>query len=173
MIYLAAIIALLLSLGGAGFYGFEQGKKVERADWMEKDAEQREAMGKELAEAMARVAKLNETNLTNTYRVINEKEAAIAQLERNLDDVSRLRISTKKPECPTYAVPGKTESASERVLSISEHGTGNVGTVLNEVQSDDNALNEQLRKVYINQEKLKIDLNKNIKLCEPLIEIVK
>lgn len=174
MIYLAAVLVFFLSIGGTGFYGFIQGKKVERAEWLERDAEQREKMAKELSAAMERVTKQNQANLNNTMKVINEKNEAIANLERDLDNAGRVRIVTKKPDCPSsHALPRKTEGASERVLPISERGTGIVGTVSNEIQSDDDTLNEQLRKVYINQERLKIDLKRNIGLCEPLVEIVR
>lgn len=173
MIYLAAVLAFVLSLGGTGFYGFIQGKKVERAEWLERDAEQREKMAKELAAAMERVTKQNQQNLNNTMKVINEKNEAIANLERDLDNAGRVRIVTKKPDCPSNTMPRKTEGASERILPISERGAGIVGAIPNEIQSDDNTLNEQLRKVYINQERLKIDLKRNIGLCEPLVEIAK
>lgn len=172
MIYLAAVLAFVLSLGGTGFYGFIQGKKVERAEWLERDAEQRDQMAKELSEAMQRKAEHETKNENNLMRVINEKNKEIANLERDLDNAGRVRIVTKKPDCPTHSVPRKTESASERILPIGERGTGIVGTISNEIQSDDNTINEQLRKVYINQERLKIDLRRNIGLCEPLIEII-
>lgn len=173
MIYLAAVLAFVLSLGGTGFYGFIQGKKVERAEWLERDAEQRDQIAKELSEAMQRKAEHETANENNLMRVINEKNKEIANLERDLDNAGRVRIVTKKPDCPTHSVPRKTEGAGERVLPIGERGAGIVGAIPNEIQSDDDTLNEQLRNVYINQERLKIDLRRNIGLCEPLVEIVK
>ena len=173
MIYLAAVLAFVLSLGGTGFYGFIQGKKVERAEWLERDAEQRDQIAKELSEAMQRKADHEIKNENNLMRVINEKNKEIANLERDLDNAGRVRIVTKKPDCPSHTMPGKAEGAGERVLPISERGAGIVGAISNEIQSDDDTLNEQLRKVYINQERLKIDLRRNIGLCEPLVEIVK
>ena len=71
MIYLAAVLAFVLSLGGTGFYGFIQGKKVERAEWLERDAEQRDQIAKELSEAMQRKADHEIKNENNLMRVPN------------------------------------------------------------------------------------------------------
>ena len=36
-IYMGAAIFYLLSIGGAGWYGLEQGRKLEKSEWQEKE----------------------------------------------------------------------------------------------------------------------------------------
>ncbi|MBV6447310.1 hypothetical protein [Nitrosomonas sp.] len=77
IIGIAAILGLLWFIGH-GIH--ENGRKVERAVWLERDNERITAQAKELGEAMERVAAQNR----KTMEVINERDQALAKLENDM-----------------------------------------------------------------------------------------
>ncbi|QOJ19488.1 MAG: hypothetical protein HRU77_01520 [Gammaproteobacteria bacterium] len=81
IIGIAAILGLIWFIGH-GIH--ENGRKVERAIWMERDNERITAQAKELSEAMARVAAQSKQDINHTMGVINEKDKAIAKLKSDM-----------------------------------------------------------------------------------------
>jgi hypothetical protein len=81
IIGIAAILGLLWFIGH-GIH--ENGRKIERAEWLERDNERIAAQAKELSEAMERVAAQNRQNLNKTMEVINERDQALSKLENDI-----------------------------------------------------------------------------------------
>jgi hypothetical protein len=169
-IYLGAAIFYLLSVGGVGWYGLEHGKKLERADWQEKEIEQRDALGRELSEAMKRVAEHNEKKQNNALKVINEKDNAISDLESRIADANRLRITTvKSTACIGDTGRGKSESPGISVVSTANPGTGELrGVVIT-----DDQVNAGFRKAWAEQEKMKIFFKQLRGITEDKVNVVK
>lgn len=71
---------------------FNDGRAVERAVWLEKDKDRIEEQAKELGEAMDRVAKQNEINITKTMEVVDERDKALAKLK---NDMRTMRANTR------------------------------------------------------------------------------
>lgn len=151
-VYMGAAIFYLLSIGGAGWYGLEQGKKIESAVWLEQDVRQREQVSKELSEAMQRVATQNEQKQNNVLKAINEKDNAINDLERRLADAHRVRIATvKSASCDADAVSRKDQNSRVNAVSSGQSGAGE----LRELAITDNQINDGLITAYREQETLK------------------
>lgn len=107
-------IAAVVWLIGHGIH--ENGRKVERVIWQEKENKLMAAQAKELGEAMERVAAKNRHDLNHTMGVINEKDRAIAKLE---DDMRIQRANSRgmfisaKACSDKSAVPGKADSSGQ------------------------------------------------------------
>lgn len=85
--YLPQILCALFIIGACWFVVHEihqNGRTVERAEWLEKEKVQQEETAKALGEAMQRVADQNEQNSKNTMEVLNAKDLAINQLENDM-----------------------------------------------------------------------------------------
>lgn len=108
------IVAIVLLSIGYGIH--ENGRKVERVIWQEKENKLMAAQAKELDAAMKRVAAQNEQNLNHTMGVINERDKAIAKLE---DDMRTQRATSRgmyisaKACSDKPAVPGKADSTGQ------------------------------------------------------------
>ena len=85
IIGIAAILGLLWFIGH-GIH--DNGRKVERAVWLERDNERITAQAKELSEAMERVAAQNRENLNKTMEVINERDKELAKLNRDYQNIN-------------------------------------------------------------------------------------
>ncbi|PTQ64106.1 hypothetical protein C8R26_1702 [Nitrosomonas oligotropha] len=71
---------------------FNDGRAAERAEWLEKDKDRIEEQAKALGEAMDRVAKQNERNITKTMEVVDERDKALAKLK---NDMRTMRTNTR------------------------------------------------------------------------------
>lgn len=87
----------------------QNGRKVERTEWLQKEIEQREQLALELEVAMQRVTDLKEQHQDNLMRSLNERETEINRLNNDLANAKRLHIRTKSAACDANAVPGKAE----------------------------------------------------------------
>lgn len=117
--YLPYIIGALAIIGAAWYVVnaiHHNGRTVERAEWLEKEKAQTDAIAKEMGEAMQRVADQNEQNQENTMEVLNAKDQAINKLE---DDMRAQRAAnrglwiTAKACSNNGAVPGQTKGSSQ------------------------------------------------------------
>lgn len=66
-----------------------------------------------MAEAVADKIEIERKNTDNLMRIINDKDAALDQLNRDLVDARGLYIRTKNAPCPADTVSGKTENTGE------------------------------------------------------------
>lgn len=150
IIGIAAILGLLWFIGH-GIH--ENGRKVERAVWLERDNERITAQAKELGEAMERVAAQNR----KTMEVINERDQALAKLENDMRtqraanrglwiDAKACRDST------AVQVPGQTGSASKpggagqiRLPADVERRLQEIGQLAQETVIKHNACVDELR----------------------------
>ncbi|AEJ02163.1 hypothetical protein Nit79A3_2391 [Nitrosomonas sp. Is79A3] len=117
--YLPDIICGLLVIGACWFVVHEihqNGRTVERAEWLEKEKAQTDAIAKAMGEAMQRVAEQNEKNQKNTMEVLNAKDQAINNLENDM----RAQRATNRGLWITAeacddngAMPGKTKNTSQ------------------------------------------------------------
>lgn len=117
--YLPYIIGALAIIGACWvvvLYAIhENGRSVERAEWLEKEKTQQEAQAKALGEAMQRVADQSERNQQNTMEVLDAKDRAINKLQNDMRaqrTASGLWITAEA--CGDGgAMPGKTESPGQ------------------------------------------------------------
>ena len=115
IIGIAAILGLLWFIGH-GIH--DNGRKVERAVWLERNNERITAQAKELSEAMERVAAQNRQNLNKTMEVINERDQALSKLENDMraQRAANRGLWIDAKACRDSAavqVPGQTSSASK------------------------------------------------------------
>ena len=171
-IYLSAALVFLLSIGGAGLVGLDHGKKLERSAWLERDAKQRDALAKELGEAMERVAKQNEQNEINLLRAINEKDETINQLNSDLVVAGRVQFRTKSTACNGYAVRGQTESAVVNIKPASKPGVRITGGVYQVVQVSEQEMSDKLWELYRERETLKAYCKSMKHELESIAEVV-
>jgi len=154
IIGIAAILGLLWFIGH-GIH--ENGRKVERAEWLERDNERIAAQSIELREAMERVAAQNRQNLNRTMEVINEREQALAKLENDMriqrvanrglwGDAKACRDST------ALQMSGQTDGASKpggtgqiRLPGDVERRIQEIGQLAQETVIKHNACAEQLK----------------------------
>lgn len=115
--YLPQILFVIFIIGVCWFVAHEihqNGRAVERAEWLEKEKTQQDAQAKALGEAMQRVADQNEQNLKNTMGVLNEKDQAIDKLESDMRAqraANRGLYITAKACGDNGAMPGQTKGA--------------------------------------------------------------
>lgn len=117
--YLPYIIGALAIVGSLWYVVnaiHQNGRSVERAEWLEKEKVQQEETAKALGEAMQRVAYQNEQNSKNTMEVLNAKDQAINRLENDMRAqraANRGLWITAKACRGNGAVPGQTEGTSQ------------------------------------------------------------
>lgn len=97
---------------------FNDGRAVERAVWLQKDKDRIEKQAKELGEAMDRVAKQNERNITATMEVIDERDKALAKLRSDMrtmrNNAGGMWISAKAcTDRSLQSLPGRNDGSSE------------------------------------------------------------
>ena len=119
IIGIAAILGLLWFIGH-GIH--DNGRKVERAVWLERDNERITAQAKELSEAMERVAAQNRENLNKTMEVINERDKELAKLN---DDMRVMRASSRGMWISAKACPDSGETSRGQTDGASKHGGAN------------------------------------------------
>lgn len=117
--YLPYIIGALAIIGSLWYIAHaihQNGRTVERSEWLEKERTQQEAAAKALGEAMQRVADQNERNQEHTMEVLNAKDQAINQLENDMRAqraADRGLWITAKACDGNGAMPGKAESPGQ------------------------------------------------------------
>ncbi|MCP5245671.1 MAG: hypothetical protein H6937_06910 [Burkholderiales bacterium] len=171
-IYLIAAFVFLLSIGGAGLVGIDHGKKLERSAWLERDAKQRDALAKELGEAMERVAKQNEQNEINLLRAINEKDETINQLNSDLVAAGRVQFRTKSTACNEDAVRGQAEDTGNVIKPASKPGVRVTGGVYQVVQVSEQEMSDKLWELYRERETLKAYFKAVKQELEGVVEVV-
>lgn len=172
MMILIYVLVILLTFGGGGFAGYQHGKKIERAEWQEKEAKQRDELAKELAAAIARKSAHESAQQTNLMKVINEKDNTINQLNHDLASANRLRITTKSATCPENTLRGEAKGASKPTESTSDATVRIAGGVRQEIQSTDEIINREIWRVYEEKERLKAYAKALRAELEPLVEVV-
>lgn len=162
--YLPYIIGALAIIGACWYVVHaihQNGRTVERAEWLEKEKTQQDAQAKALGEAMQRVADQNEKNQKNTMEVINAKDQAINKLENDMRAqraANRGLWITAKACRDNGAMPGKTESTSQpgdtEPIRLPE------------------AIERRLRDLAETAQRLAIDHNACVAKLAPLVEII-
>lgn len=139
----------------------QNGRTVERAEWLEKEKAREEDLSKALGEAMQRVADQDENNQKNTMEVINAKDQAINKLENDMRAqraANRGLWITAKACRDNGAMPGKTESTSQpgdtEQIRLPE------------------AIERRLRDLAETAQRLAIDHNACVAKLAPLVEII-
>lgn len=140
---------------------YQNGRTVERAEWLEKEKAQQYAQAKALGEAMQRVADQNERNQENTMEVLNAKDQAINKLENDMRDQratnSGLWITAKVCR-DSGNMSGKTESTGQ---------PGNAEPI--RLPED---VERRLRDIAETAQRLAIDHNACVAKLAPLVEII-
>lgn len=162
--YLPYIIGALAIFGSLWYVVnaiHQNGRTVERAEWLEKEKTQQEDMARAMGEAMQRVADQNERNQENTMEVLNAKDQAINQLENDMRAqraANRGLWITAKVCRDSSAMPGKTES------------TGQPGDA--ERTRLPEAIERRLRDLAETAQRVAIDHNACVAKLAPLVEII-
>lgn len=97
---------------------FDDGRATEHAEWLQKDKDRIEKQAKELGEAMDRVAKQNERNITATMEVIDERDKSLEKLRNDMrtmrNNTGGMWISAKAcDDSERSSLPGRNDSSSE------------------------------------------------------------
>jgi len=170
------LVGLVVSLFLIGVYIYhrnqilDEGKAIERADWLEKEAKERSVLEKELSAAISRVAKQNEDNDINTIKVQNEKDAEIDRLRNVLaDNAKRVRISAKQENCAAGTLRGQAGGAEFASESPSESGVGGAGA--SNQSLDENQINQLTYGLWIEREELKVHLKACTQKLKTLVEV--
>ncbi len=162
--YLPDIICGLLVIGACWFVVheiYQNGRTVERAEWLGKEKAQTDATAKALGEAMQRVADQNEKNQKNTMEVLNAKDQAINKLENDM----------------------RAQRAANRGLWITAKACGDSGTVRGKTESTGQPgdpeqirlpedVERRLRDLAETAQRLAIDHNACVAELAPLVEII-
>jgi hypothetical protein len=169
---LIGIIVLFLSFGAGGFIGLDHGMKIKNAEWLEKDAKQREALAKELGDAMNRVAKQNEKNEITLLRAINEKDQILNQLDSDLADARRVQFRTKSTACDGNPVRRQTKNTGDTTEPAGEPGIRITGGIHQDVQVTEEELSNGIWKVYRERETLKAHFKALKSEVEEITEVI-
>lgn len=162
--YLPYIIGALAIVGSLWYVVnsiHQNGRAVERAEWLEKENTQQEDIAKALGEAMRRVADQNEQNSKNTMEVLNAKDQAINKLENDMRAqraANRGLWITAKVCRDSGNMPGKTKS------------TGQPGDAEHIRLPED--VERRLRDLAETAQRLAIDHNACAAKLAPLVEII-
>lgn len=162
--YLPYIIGALAIIGAAWYVVdaiHQNGRTVERAEWLEKEKAQTGAIAKAMGEAMQRVADQNERDQENTMEVLNAKDQAINRLENDMRAqraANRGLWITAEACRDNGAMPGQTK------------GSGQPGDA--EPIRLPEAIERRLRDLAETAQRLAIDHNACVAKLAPLVEII-
>lgn len=108
-----AVIAVVI--GSIAFAIHSNGRKIERAEWLEKEREEKARLQAGIDQIVKHVEEQNKAVVTNTIDALNEREKQIEKLNNDYDALfnthQRLRFKTNRASCD-QPLPGQTESAS-------------------------------------------------------------
>lgn len=170
------LVGLVVSLFLVGVYIYhknqllDEGKAIERAYWIEKEAKEKTVLEKELSAAISRVSKQNEDNAINTIKVQNEKDAEIDRLRNVLaDNAKRVRISAKQENCAAGTLRGQAGSAEFSSEPSGESGVG--GTGASNQPLDESQINKLAYGLWIEREELKVHLKACTQKLKTLVTV--
>ncbi|WP_292992620.1 hypothetical protein [Nitrosomonas sp.] len=170
--YLIVAIVVIGFLTWAISSIYKAGEASKNAEWLIKDAEQREALAKEMGEAMQRVADDRKKNEMHTMEVINERDRQISSLNNHLDDSKRVLIHTQNTACNGNAVPGKNNGTVDSGGATRESGIRVSGGYAEEVYVSEEMTNTIINDLHRQREELKIYFKACAAELRPLVNIV-
>lgn len=111
-IYMGAAIFYLLSIGGAGWYGLEQGKKLERAEWLERGEE----INKGVAKIVRHVEQQNDAARAGLIVALGKREKDNEKINAEYNSLiaanERLRVKASAAASCNKPMSGKDQGAS-------------------------------------------------------------
>jgi hypothetical protein len=109
-IYLGAAIFYLLSAIGAGWYGLEQGKKLERADYLRQEIKRGEEINKGVKEIVRHVEQQNDAARAGLIVALGKREREYDKVINDYRDLTttnqRLRVKADRAASCNKQVPG-------------------------------------------------------------------
>ena len=162
--YLPYIIGALAIVGSLWYVVsaiHQTGRTVERAEWLEKEKAQTDAIAKSMGEAMQRVADQNERNSKNTMEVLNAKDQAISQLENDM----RAQRAANRGLWITAKACGDNGAARGKTKSTGQPGDAEPIRLPEDVE-------RRLRDLAETAQRLAIDHNACVAKLAPLVEII-
>jgi hypothetical protein len=115
-IYMGAAIFYLLSIGGAGWYGMEQGKKIENADCLQKEKARGEEINKGVAKIVKHVKSQDDANRSNLIVALGKGQKENEEINNRYNNLlithDRLRIKANRATSCNKPVPRENQSAS-------------------------------------------------------------
>lgn len=171
--YLIIVIAIISFIAWAISSIYKAGEESKNAEWLVKDARQRDALAKAMGEAMQRVADQRKKDAIHTMEVVNEKNDQINRLNSDIADGKRMRIHTQSPACNGNSMPGKDISSSDTGRASDGTGIRISAEHDEEIYVSEEIINDIINGLHKDRELLKIHLKACIKELKPLVEVAK
>jgi hypothetical protein len=115
-IYMGAAIFYLLSIGSAGWYGLEQGKKLERADYLQQEKKRGEEINKGVAKIVRHIEQQNDAARAGLIVALGKREKDYEKINDQYNSIvaanQRLRVKTSAAAGCNKPVPGKDQGSS-------------------------------------------------------------
>ena len=173
MIILVYVIAAMLTFGGGCLLGYQNGKKIERVEWQEKEKKQLAELNKEWSLAIERKSSFDSAQQDNLMRIINEKNDTLDKLNNDLVYARGVHVIAKSTACPENSMQRKTKSSGESAESSSESGLRITGGIQQEIFTTTEIIDREIWRVYEEREKLKAYAKSLRGKLEPLVEVIK
>lgn len=160
--YMAYALVIVMLIVYAGFFGYEKGRGIERAEWIEHNAEYEAAANAEKEKREAEIKKERTAYEENFMRVLNERERLQANLNQRMHELRTGGLWIKSSSCPgSSPMPGKTKSASGNDSAI---GPGKI-RLPRETEQDVLAIGQDAAELVNKYNALR-------GICLPLVEVI-
>jgi hypothetical protein len=107
---MGAAIFYLLSIGSAGWYGLEQGKKLERADYLQQEKKRGEEVNKGVKEIVRHVEQQNDAARAGLIVALGKREREYDKVINDYRDLTatnqRLRVKADRATSCNKQMPG-------------------------------------------------------------------
>jgi hypothetical protein len=113
---MGAAIFYLLSTLGAGWYGLEQGKKLERANYLQQEKIRGEEINAGVKKIVQQIQSENDAARANLIIALGKREKDYEKINDQFNTLAanheRLRIKTSRPATCNKPMPGKDPGSS-------------------------------------------------------------
>ena len=115
-IYMGAAIFYLLSIGGAGWYGLEQGRKLEKSEWQEKELKRGEEINAGVKKIVRHVEAQNDAARAGLIIALGKREKEYEKINAEYNSLitahERMRFKASATTSCNKSVPRKDQGAS-------------------------------------------------------------
>ena len=141
---LGVVVAVVLAVTGAYFYGVNNGEKSERVKWQEREIAALEESNKKIKELTEAYRKKEQENVDKTNRIAAKLEAANKSIrERAAKDAAdarsgalglRFTVADARAvgNCPAEAGPSSPGSTNPKAVELPREITGSLFRIVNE-----------------------------------------
>ena len=115
-VYLVVAIGSLLSIGGAWWYGLDQGRKLERADYLKQEKNRSEEINKGVAKIVRHVEQQNDAARAGLIIALGKREKEYEKINAEYNSLitahERMRFKASATTSCNKSVPRKDQGAS-------------------------------------------------------------